>query len=225
MEQFNLFSTPIFKFKYDMNAELKSSVIPYLDDDSVFKENTVPGSHLHLTGPNLHKIEQFKTFKSFVQNSLEQTMQALGFEPNIQLTGLWATKHTELGAHHRHAHSNSFLAGVYYLSGYQEGLQPVPGTRFFNPNRSHCQIMPARTSNKQLMMMSEYNVPFVEGTLVVFPAWIEHTTMPNRTGIERYILGVNAMPLGLTNHDQYDRFNYQDISNADLISSRSQRVS
>ena len=223
MEQLNLFRIPMFKFKNENHAELKNTVFPFLSNPELFVENTNNGAHLHFTSPELHKMELFKSFTDFTQSCLEQTMTAMGYLPNVQITSLWATKHIENGAHHRHSHGNSFLVGVYYLSGEDSGAQKVAGTRFFNPNRMFGQIMPARSAEKPALLQTEFNNPFTEGTLIIFPAWLEHTTMPNRTGVHRYILGVNSMPLGLTNTDQFDRFNYQDVSNVEMISSKKQR--
>ena len=127
IEVYELFSTPIYRFKFSEHQDHKDTMINYLSDPEIYKKNTRPGQSLHFTHPNIHKLELFKQFTNFVQLSLEQVMLDLGHEPHIQITSMWGTKHIEGGNHHRHQHHNSFLAGVYYLNG----SSCHSGTRFF----------------------------------------------------------------------------------------------
>jgi len=220
MEQLNLFSIPVFRFKFTNHVGLKNSIMDTLINPEIYQENTGPTNSLHLTNPNLHRQENLKPFVDFAHDCLRATMMQLGFEPLIQLTGLWATQHSTGEYHHRHSHSNSFLAGVYYLNG----MPNSAGTRFFNTHRNHRQIIPARLPNQEMLISNTHTVPFIEGTLLVFPSWLEHNTEPNQSVSARHILSFNAMPVGPTNQDQFDRYNYQDISQATMISSRNERI-
>jgi uncharacterized protein (TIGR02466 family) len=218
MEKMNLFWVPVFSFEYENQQELKNVAMDYLKDDNVYEENTRRNT-LYFTSPELHKKEIFKDFKNFVQKCLAECMVEMGYFPSIQITAMWATKHVEAGFHQRHSHGNSFLAGVYYLNGTENNS----GTRFYNVHRNHSQIIPGKLPNVPEMIQSNIVIPFTEGKLLIFPSWLEHDTGPNymvNTKSERYILGFNSMPVGKTTSDEFDRYNYQDISNAELITKR-----
>jgi uncharacterized protein (TIGR02466 family) len=220
MEQVNLFSIPIYKFKFAEHELYKSKMMDYLNNEDVYKNNS--RGHIDFSSPDLHKLTEFAEFTNFVNNSLNESMTALGYLPSIQLTGLWATRHRDNLYHHRHSHGNSFLAGVYYLNG----TSANSGTTFFSNNRFN-QIVPARLPGTNMRIRQRWSSGFEEGTLLIFPSWLEHETNINRlatTNSVRHILSFNAMPLGKTTGDEFDRYNYQDISEADMISSRDERV-
>ena len=214
MEEIKLFSIPIYKFKYSEHIEFKESITSFLDNNNTWQRIHSLATHVDFTNSNLHKMDMFSPINNFIQKNLELVMEDLGFQPNVQVTGMWGTRHRNDQYHHRHSHGNSFLAGIYYLNGTSKN----DGTTFFSPHNSHSQIIPAiKTVHK--MQNSWYN-PFQEGTLLIFPSWLEHSTTPNKIEITksiRHILSFNSMPLGPTNTDIFDRYNYQDISNAKMI--------
>jgi len=221
MEEIQLFSIPLYKFKYEGHTEFKESVMPYLENEDTWKDSFSPKSHIHFTTPNLHKLDMFSPIQQFMQTNLELVMENLGYEPKIQMTGMWGTRHLADQYHHRHNHGNSFLAGIYYLNGNQKSS----GTTFYNVHRSYTQIIPAVKTVRK--MRHDWNHPFEEGTLLIFPSWLEHATSPNNFKISnsiRHILSFNSMPLGPSNTDAFDRYNYQDISNAKMIEKSSEQL-
>ena len=223
METINLFTIPVYRFKFEEHSELKPQYMEYLNDDSVYENNTKPGATLNFTSPNLHKLPLFSRFVDFCQTSLNSVMVDLGNVPSIQITGLWGTRHLNNGGHHRHTHGNSFLGGVYYLNG----SDSTAGTNFYNPNKHHQQLIPARLPNANKKILNSWTSRFREGELIIFHAWLEHDTNTNRidaTKSVRHILSFNTMPLGKTNHDEFDRFNYQNIYDADMLSNRNERI-
>jgi uncharacterized protein (TIGR02466 family) len=221
MEEIQLFSIPLYKFKYPDHDNFKTAVMPYLEDEKSWKDSFTPRSHIHFTNSNLHKMSMFAPIQNFIQTNLELVMENLGFEPKIQMTGMWGTRHLADQYHHRHNHGNSFLAGIYYLNGNGKNS----GTTFYNVHRSFTQIIPAVKTFRK--MRHEWNHPFEEGTLLIFPSWLEHSTSPNNlkiTNSVRHILSFNSMPLGPTNTDAFDRFDYRDVSNSEMISNFSQQI-
>ena len=61
-------------------------------------------------------------------------------------------------------------------------------------------------------------IPFEEGSLLMFPGWLEHTTDRNRNEDPRTVIAFNVMPVGKTNVDPYDRYNYQSVEEAEMVS-------
>jgi len=222
IQKHGLFAIPIYKLKFPLHSELKQSFIDYMENEDGFRLTTT--NTCKFTTANLHKTKVFQPFTEFVEDGLMRIMDDLGYIPNIKLTGLWGTKHEDNQFHHRHTHHNSFLAGVYYLSGSEN----CSGTTFYNFHHYHTIIRPAEKPGKQgaTLALSSHTEPFSEGTLVVFPAWLGHDTARNnieRTKSNRYILSFNAMPVGMTNTDLFDRYNYPDPSKMKLINKPEER--
>lgn len=215
MECIELFSLPIYKFKFEGHTKNVSRALQYLTDGDNYKDFTSRKT-LMFTSPDLHKIDQFKPYHEFFKTSLEHVMEDLGFEPRIELTGMWATLHSQQGFHHRHTHGNSFLAGVFYLSG----NETCSGTTFYNDRNEHNIIIPKRLKDKPRKIKNHFTTTFEEGVLYIFPAWLSHNTSHNTAGINRMILSFNAMPVGPTNQDPFDRYNYQSVDGVELVQSR-----
>lgn len=206
-----LFGIPVFRRKFERHEELKAQTLEFFKDKENFRSATSRDTLL-FTDANLHRLDLFKPYADFIVESLKIVMDATGFEPSIALTGLWGTVHPEGGFHHRHTHYNSFLAGVYYL----DGTPQSSGTSFFNPMQYHNIIVPKFKDRRMHNAFSTVTMPFEEGTLIIFPAWLSHNTSfnnINRTNAYRKILSFNSMPVGTTNCDIYDRYTYSDVSN------------
>ena len=216
-----LFAIPIYKVKFPLHNELKQSFIDYMENEDEFSLTTT--ETCKFTHANLHKVKTFEPFVEFVEQSLMRVMDDLNYIPKIKLTGMWGTKHENNQFHHRHTHHNSFLAGVYYL----HGSENCSGTTFYNFHHYHTIIRPAEQIGKSATMaLTSHTEKFDEGTLVIFPAWLGHDTARNnveRTKTNRYILSFNAMPIGMTNSDLFDRYNYPDPTNMKLISRPEER--
>jgi uncharacterized protein (TIGR02466 family) len=134
---------------------------------------------------------------------------------------MWATQHPLGGYHHQHPHSNSFLAGIYYLDGDAD----TGGTDFYPPYYHHNIIVPARIKGaERTFLKSSEKMPFEEGTLIIFPAWLVHGTRKHGSEKKRTVLSFNVMPIGKTNVDLFDRFNYQAVEPEDMINEREDGV-
>jgi uncharacterized protein (TIGR02466 family) len=220
MEPINIFPTHIHKFKYEHHVAGKAGWMSYLNNPDNFT-NTRPNKTLHFTTPNLLVEPVFSDLVNWFKDCLSQTMADLGYIPSAQLTSVWATKHVDTGFHPRHFHGNTFLAGVYYMSGGEK----QSGTRWYNPNNLYNIIIPARDNTRRLKRSPSWYHAFEEGTLIIFPGWLEHNTEVNNienTQGERFIIGFNSMPLGKTNQDEFDRFCYHQVQPEDMISHYSQ---
>lgn len=202
--QTGLFSYPVYTFVFPRHEELKPVMMEYLDDESVYEENTKRDT-LKFTTPNLNKIRQFQPLAEFIEKCLTQYVIDLGFLPQFQITSMWATSQRRGGWHHRHTHGNSYVAGAYYL--HSTDAEKSAGTRFYNPQHMNV-IVPPLDKTRPRLMASEHVMPFVEGEMSVFPAWLPHDTPHNKADLRR-IVGFNAMPMGVTNSDTFDRFHYQ----------------
>ena len=213
MQVRELFGIPLYKKRFLDHSFNKKLIMDFLEDEKIYEKNTFRES-LKLSHPNIHKENVFAPFVDFVKESLTECFVDMGYVPEFEITAMWATKHNNAGGfHHRHVHGNTFLAGVYYL----DGPENASGTNFYNPIHYHRIILPARIPNSQQKFKGAVTVPWEEGNLVLFPAWLQHDTNQNFSDKYRTILSFNCMPVGKTTYDTFDRYNYQSVENADMV--------
>jgi uncharacterized protein (TIGR02466 family) len=211
----NLFGIPIYKTRFKHHSVLKPQWMEYLSDKENFRKNTKTG-RLLFTSPNIHKEKIFEPLSEFILESLKVVMEDNGFTPDIGLTGMWATVHPDGGYHHRHHHHNAYWAGVYYLDGNDQSS----GTTFYSPYHYNNIITPKRIKNTKTKMHNEYNSKFEEGVLIIFPAWLQHSTSSNNyksSGKYRKIISFNSMPIGATNTDPFDRYFYAEPDSKNMV--------
>jgi uncharacterized protein (TIGR02466 family) len=213
----------LFQNNFEQHEQYKPAMIEYLSDRSVFEKNTNT-DRLLFTHPNLNKQEPFKPLTDFVNSNLTEIFPLLGFKPSFQLTGMWATKHPRNGFHHRHNHGNSFMAGIYYLDGEDNNSS---GTNFYSTHYYNNMIIPARLENygrARHSISSLETIPFQQGKLIIFPSWAIHDTNMNNVSKTRTIISFNIMPVGKTNNDCFDRYDYKQAEPSEMINELSERI-
>ena len=207
----DLYTVPIWIYQYEQFEEDKEFLYNYFDRADIWLDKETHNG-LTSTTANLHKTPDLLKFTKFVYSSLEDTMIKCGYQKDIGITSMWATKHARGGFHHQHTHKNSFLSAVFYL---RDDTGYANGTTFYNPLSSLYQIRPAVDFNVEEIFKSKVTTSFAQGALIVFPSWLSHSTAPYR-GDKRIVIAVNAMPIGKTNMDHFDRYNYSDPAIMDL---------
>jgi hypothetical protein len=211
IEFHKLFYTPVWRFEYpdfDSDAEF---LVKYLSkDEHYISEREKNG--LQITRANLHKDEKLNKLRDFFIACCETAMDEMGYEPKCGLTSMWATRHRAGGFHHQHHHVNSFLGGSFHL--FDIDKKSASGTVMANMDTAKYVIQPALNGKEKMLKNAEI-MPFIPGTLVLFPAWASHFTQPTACRY-RIIVAMNAMPIGKSNSDHFDRYNYSDPVNMDL---------
>lgn len=214
MNMINMFRIPAFEFKFKEHETYKQYLIDNIEKDGLIQK---PKNTFKITGPNLHKKKVFDPLRIFFLESLYQVLRECNLNVDIGITSMWATKHEKNDFHHTHTHGNSFFVGVYYLDSDSE--EPS-GTEFQNVIADFYSFHRIKYPSNNTELSTSFNyshiVPFEPGKLIIFPGWLRHTT-PKNKGENRYIVGFNTMPIGLTNTDHYDRYNYADFRDGYLI--------
>lgn len=219
----DLFSVRLFSNRFDDHQTYKQTMMTVLEDRKLYVRNTLRRT-LQFTHPNLHTLNEFQPITEFIKTNVAEAFTQMGFIPSFQMTGMWATRHPRGGFHHRHSHGNSFLAGIYYL----DGTDNSSSTEFYSPHQYNNIIIPPRlpdSNDSRYFNRTTELVRFQEGLLVIFPAWLTHDTQPNLHETDRTILSFNIMPVGKTNHDTFDRYNYTEAKVEDMISYSDERFS
>ena len=210
-ELHKLFYTPVWRYEYPYFGEDFDDLAEYFTHDDMYLSEREQNG-LQITKADLHKDLKLERLKSWIQDCCESTMIQMGLKPDCGFTSMWATRQRAGGFHHMHSHANSFLGGVMYLF---DSDNCASGTVFENTDHSKYVICPAELEDGSPMLGYSEHLPFVAGTMLIFPAWAAHKTIPTESRY-RVILGFNSMPVGMTNADHFDRYNYPDPSGLQL---------
>ena len=211
VEFHRLFFTPVWRYQYPDWENECEIFIKYLSRDDLYL-NERERNNLVITRANLHKEPAMKRITEFVQSSCEDAMDILGYERSCGITSMWCTKQREGGFHHRHLHANSYLGAS--MAIFDSG-EDSNGTIFDDMEISRQVIQPAANPARRRLLPPVEVMPFIPGTLLVFPSWAVHHTSPNRS-MRRINLGANIMPIGKTNQDHFDRYNFPDPLTLDM---------
>ena len=106
----------------------------------------------------------------------------------VSITGCWANVLAPGRAHRMHSHPNNFLSGVYYVKT-QAGADTV---NFHDPRPQTGVIRPPVTE-LTADNTDQVVVQVRDGTLLLFPAWLEHSVDANRSAGERISVSFNLM--------------------------------
>lgn len=155
--------------------------------------------------PNLYEEEIFHPIRDFLQESVNKALDEMGYLPQSTITSMWSNYQTKGGMNSSHTHFNTYLVAIYYL--YRSGTL-TQGTRFLNRNYTRYSIItPPINYMKDQMIQPDFQPDFVPGKVYVFHSFLQHATHMNEDD-ERMMIGINTMPLGKTNCDPWDRYNY-----------------
>lgn len=147
---------------------------------------------------HLEKNEKFTQLFRWINFCLEDHRIKLNYScDKFEISQAWVNKSEHGQFHHIHVHPNSFISGIYYFD------KATP-TYFQDPRQS--------------VLSTGFNVECdgdntvweycpTENTLLLFPSWLPHFTMPNPLNEQRYTLAINVIPTGLVNQGSLTELN------------------
>jgi len=182
----NLFPIPIGMYKID--RDLTDEELSFVNDQSRHDNtgNTTSNERTVL------KHDALSNLNEFIEESLKDYFQSV-YEPKneveLQITQSWLN-YTEPGQfHHKHAHPNSFVSGVFYVHGdrekdriffYKDGYQQIKlPTEDWNAWNSESWWFEAGT-----------------GDLILFPSSLTHMVPTTESDQTRISLSFNTFPVG-----------------------------
>jgi uncharacterized protein (TIGR02466 family) len=110
---------------------------------------------------------------------------------DVYITQSWVNVTKPKHLHHKHAHTNSFLSGVYYVT--TDCNTDVIKFHKQNVSGVDLRIEPAE--------WNEYNsqtwwYPVTTGDVVIFPSWLEHEVPPTTSSKDRVSIAFNVFLKG-----------------------------
>jgi uncharacterized protein (TIGR02466 family) len=205
--------TPILRKVFPEAASVNSELIPLFyaqRRESTEKTSTVYSSPDDLlsryTTPSMQQLFGFISQSVFeiassVNGHIWQRAQAGRLQMHV--VGAWFQIQNHYGFHDIHSHGNCSWSGVYYLQidppetrTRHPNLGEMNGvTRFYSPRfdllgGAHIDLGNAYLQESHIDIIPE------EGTLIVFPSWLNHKAMPYDGEKDRIIISFNAQVHG-----------------------------
>jgi uncharacterized protein (TIGR02466 family) len=137
----------------------------------------------------LHELEAFREFIDSVRRTVAGILKflSIGYDA-VEITACWATVLAPGAAHRIHHHPNNFLSGVYYL----RTCAGADTINFHDP-RSQTGIIRPPVISLTAANTDQVVVRVRNGTLLVFPSWLEHSVDANAGESERISVSFNVM--------------------------------
>ena len=138
----------------------------------------------------LHELPEFQELVEMIKAAGRNVMDRLEIEyDDITITGCFACLNPPGAPHNPHTHPNNLLSGVYYVKT-PSGADSIC---FHDPRFQVDVISP------NYKRLNEFNsiiqtVKVEAGTLVVFPSWLVHSVVANRSNQLRVSIPFNLMP-------------------------------
>ncbi len=137
----------------------------------------------------LHELEQFSEAVEIFKAASKGVSDALEVVyESFAITGCWANMNPAGARHKPHTHPNNFLSGVYYVAAPEGG----DSISFLDPRPQQNVIAPPFKRPNQLNALSS-DLKVKPGRLVIFPAWLTHSVLTNRSDQLRISIGFNIM--------------------------------
>lgn len=138
---------------------------------------------------DLHTLDEFRELVSCVDEAAATVLDYLKIGGDaIEITACWANVSAPGAAHRTHSHPNNFLSGVYYVQT-RAGADTI---NFHDPRPQTGIIRPPATE-LTAENADQVVVTVKDGTLLLFPAWLQHSVDANRSDGERTSVSFNVM--------------------------------
>jgi uncharacterized protein (TIGR02466 family) len=141
------------------------------------------------SGHALHKREELRELCDCVSRAAAGVLQFLkiGAEA-IEITGCWANLYAPGAAHRAHSHPNNYLSAVYYVRTW-----PGADTINFHDPRSQAGVIRPPVTELTSANTDQVVVRVGNGTLLVFPSYLQHSVDGNAGSESRVSVSFNLM--------------------------------
>lgn len=137
----------------------------------------------------LHKRQEFGELVSCVDHLAASILRFLRIgHQSVEITGCWATVLATGAMHRAHSHPNNFLSGVYYVR-----VSPGSDTIGFHDPRRQAYVIRPPVVELTNANTDQLVVRLANGTLLMFPSYLEHSVDTNASENERISVSFNVM--------------------------------
>ena len=192
MQLHNIFPTPVGMF--DLGREFTEA-----------EKNFILGLPQHANMGNttsddweVLKRDEMADLKTFCESAVQEyltTIYAPKNEMSLRITQSW-TNYTKPGQfHHRHAHPNSFVSGVFYIQTQND----TDRIYFYNDKY---QTLKLPTEKWNVYNSESWWFEAIQGRLILFPSSLTHMVEAVKGENTRISMSFNTFPVGHIGDDQ-----------------------
>ncbi len=192
MQNPNLFfSTPVWASKLEDYNSTNEKIYDYIknlqksDSEGIIKSN-IKG--WHSKDFNL-KDDPVISFINLISPNINKVLSDMNWDvqkQTVKITNMWAIINIGGASNARHHHGNSDISAAYYVRAPENCGEIV----FYDPRPAPVFSHPKSTKINQLNAMVNSISP-VEGGLVLFPSYLDHSVNPNSSNKERIVISFN----------------------------------
>jgi uncharacterized protein (TIGR02466 family) len=141
------------------------------------------------SGHALHGREELHELCECVRRAAASVLQFLKIGAQaIEITGCWANLYAPGAAHRAHSHPNNYLSAVYYVRTW-----PGADSINFHDPRSQAGVIRPPVTELTSANTDQVVVRVRNGTLLVFPAYLQHSVDANAGTESRVSVSFNLM--------------------------------
>ena len=185
-----MFPTLVWKLqlKADLREAMEARILAALEGIRRDLPRLAPGQGWQ-SEQTLHEREELRDLVACVSHAAKGILRFLrigcdGFE----ITGCWANVLAKGAAHKAHSHPNNFLSGVYYVR-----THPGTDTLNFHDPRNQAGVIRPPVVELTAENTDQVVVRVKNGTLLVFPSYLQHSVDANMSEEERISISFNIM--------------------------------
>ena len=185
-----MFPTLVWKvqLKRDLHTAIDVKILAAIEAMGSETAELEPGQGWQ-SEQNLHEREDFQDLVACVDKVAQGALRFWRISDKaIELTGCWANVLGQGAAHRLHHHPNNFLSGVYYVR-----TGPGADTINFHDPRNQTGIIRPPVLELTAENTDQVVVSVKNGTLLLFPAYLQHSVDANRGEQERVSISFNLM--------------------------------
>jgi uncharacterized protein (TIGR02466 family) len=141
------------------------------------------------SGTALHRCPELRALVARIERTARGALVSLHIgAASFRVTGCWANANARGASHPIHHHPNNFLSGVYYVHVGRGG-----DTINFHDPRPQAGIIRPPVTELSAQNTDQVVVPVKDGTLLLFPAYLEHSVDTNESADVRISVSFNLM--------------------------------
>jgi len=177
MPRLNFFPTPIWPIKIDLDIK---------EDLQKFVEKTPSVSKSNIGG---YQAPDFKNEKFF--NAVQANVPTIKDKP-FKIVSLYSwvnvNRKDDYNDRHTHNSTDTLLSGCYYSS-----VPPNGGKiKFYDPRGP---LMLGNTFNNYFNIPEYIHITPINGLMLFFPPWLDHSVEPNQSYVERIAVSFNILKI------------------------------
>ena len=198
MKDVNIFSAfPIPVGFYTLTVD-NYEIVNYMETLDYNKSigSSSPDADIYLSKNQkvLNDLPELK--RIFTQKMYYHIKDIYEWNTDFQFTKSWVTKAYLNGFSQDHFHANNLLSGTYYPFGH-EGFSIM----IKSPLPNFWDVENINAPMSSMFSAKEITFKTADNLLIIFPSYLQHKVMPNKSKDIRYSLAFNVFPKGKISKD------------------------